>query len=654
MATYTSPQYNTSNQYIKWWLEVIEGSQSIVNNTTQVTVKLWIKRTNTGNKTEGHGTAYLTIDGTQYSKSITTAFSIVYTAKVMFEKTVTITHNADGTKTLNVIGDITHSRFTTSAQTFSPVLTTIPRATTPICAALTLDVEGNISVAGRASSSFTHTLKYKVGSSATTTIVTKTASTSVEFTPPVSLANYVVNSATGVLVLTCETYSGASLVGTKTINVSISVPANIKPSISALDIEMISSNVAISGWNVFVKGYSKAKLTATAAGAYGSTIKNYSFSVRKNGAAFQSSSQSENEYTSALIAQTGEDITFVVTVTDSRGRTAYLETDAYTVYDYAAPSVSNIDVFRCNSVGDKDSAEGTYISAKGGYGIAAVDGNNSYTTKKIEYKRRSEATWIIGKNNPDSDIAYVFGGGNISVNYTYDVRIIVKDDVGNSAVYETIVKPGAVLFHFKSGGKGVGVGGAATEDEFQVYFKSRFKENVEIDTGKTFKIGGDDVAKVPPTNTADKFPQWDGHDSARLKDGVSLSDLMLSMYPVGAIYISVSSISPATLFGGTWSAFGVGRTLVGYNSGDTDFNISEKTGGSKTVSLTVANMPKEFPTPKLASSSNSGSYSTQQFAIGRESGTIYENMNPFKVEGGGAAHNNLQPYVTVYMWKRTA
>ena len=64
------------------------------------------------------------------------------------------------------------------------------------------------------------------------------------------------------------------------------------------------------------------------------------------------------------------------------------------------------------------------------------------------------------------------------------------------------------------------------------------------------------------------------------------------IYPIGSIYISVNSANPSTLFGGTWAAFATGRTLVGYDSSDTDFNAGEKTGGAKTVTLAAANIPK--------------------------------------------------------------
>ena len=71
-----------------------------------------------------------------------------------------------------------------------------------------------------------------------------------------------------------------------------------------------------------------------------------------------------------------------------------------------------------------------------------------------------------------------------------------------------------------------------------------------------------------------------------------LTNIENKIYPVGSIYIGVSSTNPSTLFGGTWEAFATGRTLVGYDSSDTDFNAVEKTGGAKTVTLAAANIPK--------------------------------------------------------------
>ncbi len=68
----------------------------------------------------------------------------------------------------------------------------------------------------------------------------------------------------------------------------------------------------------------------------------------------------------------------------------------------------------------------------------------------------------------------------------------------------------------------------------------------------------------------------------------TLSDILLSVYPVGSIYMSVNNVNPSTIFGGTWIAWGEGQVPVGVKSSDTDFDTVEKTGGAKSVTLTSA------------------------------------------------------------------
>ena len=64
-----------------------------------------------------------------------------------------------------------------------------------------------------------------------------------------------------------------------------------------------------------------------------------------------------------------------------------------------------------------------------------------------------------------------------------------------------------------------------------------------------------------------------------------MEQVLAKIYPVGAIYMSVSPTSPASLFGGTWTQWGSGRVPIGINSSDTDFNTVEKTGGNKNYEL---------------------------------------------------------------------
>ena len=131
----------------------------------------------------------------------------------------------------------------------------------------------------------------------------------------------------------------------------------------------------------------------------------------------------------------------------------------------------------------------------------------------------------------------------------------------------------------------------------------------------------------------------------------SASALVNALYPVGSIYINAtSSTNPGTLLGhGTWVAFGAGRVPVGIDSGDTDFDTAEETGGAKTHTLTVNEIPAHTHTSGVYGPRGAEG-SVSEFATTNSS---FGNINTGST-GGGSAHNNLQPYIVVYMWKRTA
>jgi microcystin-dependent protein len=137
-------------------------------------------------------------------------------------------------------------------------------------------------------------------------------------------------------------------------------------------------------------------------------------------------------------------------------------------------------------------------------------------------------------------------------------------------------------------------------------------------------------------------------------------------WPVGSIFMSVSSTNPANYFGGTWSLWGSGRVPVCVNTSDSDFNSSEKTGGSKTVTLTTSQMPSHTHTIYQGMSDGRTSVKFGGHYSSTGGSNIYntsvrgttndETTNIVKAlsTGGGSSHTNLQPYITCYMWKRTA
>ncbi len=127
----TSSAFSTTNQYIKYRIVATEGTPSAANNTSPVTVEVQAWRTNTGYTTYGTGTCYCTINGSDYSQNITNSQEITYNSYTsLFKKTVTIPHNADGSKTIYISAYINHDRFSSNSQVFNVTLTKIPRYAT--------------------------------------------------------------------------------------------------------------------------------------------------------------------------------------------------------------------------------------------------------------------------------------------------------------------------------------------------------------------------------------------------------------------------------------------------------------------------------------------------------------------------------------------
>ena len=166
----------------------------------------------------------------------------------------------------------------------------------------------------------------------------------------------------------------------------------------------------------------------------------------------------------------------------------------------------------------------------------------------------------------------------------------------------------------------------------------------------------------------------------RLTDKNNINNLFLKSYPVGSIYVSNQNTNPGTIFGGTWVSFGTGRTIVGVDTSQSEFNTIEKTGGEKTHTLSVSEIPSHNHTVNgiAAGTANSsparlrlqadgnlvlyGSNGSALWNSGTNASSQPKNYRQVTIgedgtsgsSGSGGSHNNLQPYITVYMWKRTA
>lgn len=156
-----------------------------------------------------------------------------------------------------------------------------------------------------------------------------------------------------------------------------------------------------------------------------------------------------------------------------------------------------------------------------------------------------------------------------------------------------------------------------------------------------------------------------------------MANVLAAAWPVGSIYEAVVSTNPATLLGlGTWVAFGTGRVTVGIDATQVEFDTVEEPGGVKTHALTIAEMPSHTHVqdahnhtqnphshtlsnigndvsidddPAIDAMDDTGTMTTSSVAATNIAATA-TNQNT----GSGTAHTNLQPYIVVYRWKRTA
>lgn len=216
-------------------------------------------------------------------------------------------------------------------------------------------------------------------------------------------------------------------------------------------------------------------------------------------------------------------------------------------------------------------------------------------------------------------------------------------------------------------------------------------------TSQKFKVvissGGNGVESLTPTAADDnKVAIADSTMATGWKfgkvgtDNLDKTSILNLVYPVGSIYMSANNVSPQTFLGGTWVAWGAGRVPVGIDGSDTDFKTVEKTGGEKTHTLSVSEMPwhdhsgtnSTVETVTIHTRPTGGrlehlgirtytvkydvNEQTQEYMVSpaggqtleMENGTVINSQYGVCPNGSGVAHNNLQPYITCYMWKRTA
>lgn len=195
---------------------------------------------------------------------------------------------------------------------------------------------------------------------------------------------------------------------------------------------------------------------------------------------------------------------------------------------------------------------------------------------------------------------------------------------------------------------------------FDMSQNATFPANLKMNADKQ-------VAYMTATPTTGKVVVTDGTTGGIKASGYSVKDvldlLLDRIYPVGSIYMSVTDSTKESVearFGGTWVRFGEGRTLVGVKTSETEFNTVEKQGGEKTHALSTNEIPRH--NHGIGLNQTGSAHFNGFWHLKLTTGTGIKNTNADETIGetatnfigGGQSHNNLQPYITVYMYKRTA
>lgn len=339
-------------------------------------------------------------------------------------------------------------------------------ATQPSLSAATVEMGKSVTINTPAvNNAYRHTLRYAFGS-ASGTIATGIAS-SVSWTPPVSLANQIPSATAGSGTIYCDTYSGSTLLGTKSVSITLTVPGSVVPSAGTLSAALIDDT---SGTGLYVKGMGKAKLTLSGAtGVYGSSITSYTITgggwTATNGA-----------LTTGTLASAGN-ITFTATVTDSRGRKAST-TRAINVIDYTKPGVAVCDVYRCDADGNRKKA-GTYFAVKINASYSAITGNTLNITAR--YKKQSESSYGTAANITNNGKT-VLGGGNIGASTTYDVPVTVADKYNSLSIPRTLSTKSVLQSFKRSAGAAIGKV-AELANWLDVAWNTRIRGNLKVDGG---------------------------------------------------------------------------------------------------------------------------------------------------------------------------
>jgi hypothetical protein len=477
----TSSDFTTSNKYIVYDIVVTENSTSIPNNTSSVNIKVRAWRTNTGYTTYGSGTCYVNIDGTEYDQYISPDQKIEYESDtVLFDEDVTITHNADGKKTIYVSAYIDHSRFDSNSQGFNVTLSTIPRQANLVSAPNFYDVDnptitysnpaGNISAITSLQACISLTgavadVPYrdisKTGTSYTFNLTSSERLTLLNACPNSNTLSvrFIIRT-----VLSGQTYY-STLIRTMTVK-------DANPIITGASYRDINSTTtAITNNNQqIIQGQSTVRFNFSRLTALkGSTLSRVDVTVNAaTVSASLSGSMASDVNVSFGAINSSSNISASIKLTDSRGNSTTQSLNI-TMLAWSLPTAI-ISLSRKSNYYDE-----TYIKVNADY--SSLDNKNSITIQ-YQYKETSGSTWSALTSLQDDVQATI----SLDNTKSFDFKIFVTDRIG-STTYNAVLQIGIPILFIDKLKRSVGVGTIPDQTnqlavDRRIELKNTLQENV--------------------------------------------------------------------------------------------------------------------------------------------------------------------------------
>lgn len=426
------------NGHYHLYMTITQNKRDASTNQSNVTVKMYAQSDSSSygayNLDASGNTVKMTVNNKQVINK-TMAMDFRNKATVQLASwTGAISHGSDGSKKLDCSGSFSisgSSYLSGGSISCSIQLESIPRATKPTLSASTVALGSSVTInISPAVSSWTHNIYYRIGTGDWVRFATGVKS-NYSWTVPLTIASNYPTATKGTITIGLNTYNGSTQIGgTQTVNLDITIPASVVPSVSAIAVSEAASGLSNFG---FVQTKSKLKIVASASGSYSSSIRSYVYNIGS-----QSYSGLENTYIMSDEVRDSGTVAVTVTVTDSRGRTAS-KTVSITVLAYSPPQITHFECSRCGDANGSANANGQYLKVTFGYSVSPLNNKNK-ASYLLKYSVYDDGKW----GGLTSGTQYTYSGTYISATAilntasTYQVGLVVTDSFGTASFYKEI------------------------------------------------------------------------------------------------------------------------------------------------------------------------------------------------------------------------